>query len=256
MNAIRFCATEFEFRHRVWIIAGIFAMAFMCYGFDRKNVSVALSKMICGSGGSDNSYEIGVCVRAFFIFGAFLTAAAALVRTWASAYLRSSIVHDKSLHLDRLVADGPYRHLRNPLYLATVLLSAGIGFLASRIGILILVGGMMLFTYRLILREEAGLLESQGEAYRRYLGGVPRFVPSLKPRVGSAGARPDWIDGFTGEVFIWGCAVGMALFAATENIRYYWAAMGIGFAVRCLKGFTQKKTTAQPVSDDSSIHKR
>jgi protein-S-isoprenylcysteine O-methyltransferase Ste14 len=242
MNAMSFRATEFEFRHRVWFIAGIFCVGFLCYGADHVNVSAALSKMIRGSGGSHNLKEMDAWMRAFFIFAAFLAACAALVRTWASAFLHSSVVYDSNLHLDRLVADGPYRHLRNPLYLGTVLLSAGIGFLASRTGILILVGGITIFVYRLILREEAGLLEAQGEAYRRYFESVPRFAPSLRPRVASAGARPDWIDGFTGEVFFWGCAVGMALFAATGNILYYLTALGTGFAVRFLKTFTQKKS--------------
>jgi protein-S-isoprenylcysteine O-methyltransferase Ste14 len=123
MNAISFRATEFEFRHRVWFIAGIFCVGFLCYGADHVNVSAALLKMIRGSGGSQNLNEMDTWMRAFFIFAAFLAACAALVRTWASAYLHSSVVYDSTLHPDRLVADGPYRHLRNPLYLGTVLLN-------------------------------------------------------------------------------------------------------------------------------------
>jgi protein-S-isoprenylcysteine O-methyltransferase Ste14 len=236
-----FSATEIEFRRRFWIIAGIFGVAFATYFGDPVNVSVALSRIICAPGRLDGSGKINDCVRAFFLFGAFLATAAAFIRTWASAYLHSTVVHDVNLHLDRLVADGPYRYMRNTLYLGTILLSAGIGLLSSRIAVIILVGGMMLFTYRLILREEAGLLESQGESYRRYLRRVPRFAPLLKPGVASAGAQACWIDGLMGEMFIWGCAVGMTLYAATEKIHYYWIAMGVGFAVRCLNAFAQKK---------------
>ena len=245
-----FRATEFEFRYRFWFIAGIFAVAFMCYRFDPLNVSVALSRMMVGVGRQGNPSLINACARGFFAFGALLVISAALIRSWAEAYLHSSIVHDMDLHSDRLVADGPYRHLRNPLYLGTVLLAVGIGFLASRVGIIILVGGMASFTYRLILREEASLLASQGERYRRFFQSVPRLLPSLMPSVPAAGGQPNWIDGFTGELFVWGCAVGMALFAATENILYYGTAMGAGFAVYFLQAFMRRKPADPQASDD------
>jgi protein-S-isoprenylcysteine O-methyltransferase Ste14 len=248
---MNFCATEFEFRHRFWFIAGIFVVAFMCYWFDRVNVSVALSRIIVAAGRQGNPNSIGVCVRGFFAFGTLLVISAALLRSWAEAYLHSSIVHDMDLHSDRLVADGPYRHLRNPLYLGIVLLAAGIGFLASRVGIIILIGGMTLFTYRLILREEVSLLASQGESYRRYYKSVPRWLPSLTPRIPAAGGQPNWIDAFTGELFIWGCAVGMALYVATENMLYYGIAMGIGFAIYFLQEVIRKRRPASSSSDDN-----
>jgi protein-S-isoprenylcysteine O-methyltransferase Ste14 len=245
-----FRATEFEFRYRFWFIAGIFAAAFMCYRFDPVNVSVALSRMIVAVGRPGNPDLIDVCVRGFFALGALLVIAAALVRSWAEAYLHSSIVHDMKLHSDRLVSDGPYRHLRNPLYLGIVLLAVGIGFLASRIGIIILGGGITLFTYRLIFREEASLLASQGEGYRRFQQRVPRLLPSLTPNVPAAGGQPNWIDGFMGELFMWGLAIGMALFAMTENLLYYCTAMGIGFAVYFLQAFTRKKAAAPSAAID------
>jgi protein-S-isoprenylcysteine O-methyltransferase Ste14 len=243
-----FRATEFEFRYRLWFIAGIFAVAFWCYSFDRVNVSVALSRAIFAAGKFHNPDSIDAYARGFFILGALIVGLAALVRSWAESYLHSSIVHDMNLHSDSLVADGPYRHLRNPLYLGTVLLAVGIGFLASRVGFLVLAVGMTIFTYRLILREEASLLASQGESYRRYFASVPRFVPSLAPRVPAAGRQPNWVDGFTGELFMWGCAVGMALFAATENILYYWVPMGVGFGIYFLQAFLRKKPAAPPTT--------
>jgi hypothetical protein len=35
--------------------------------------------------------------------------------------------HDTALHSDKLVADGPYRHLRNPLYAGVFLINGGLG---------------------------------------------------------------------------------------------------------------------------------
>jgi protein-S-isoprenylcysteine O-methyltransferase Ste14 len=242
---MNFQASEIEFRHRFWFIAAIFSLGFMCYWVDPENISLALSKIIVNPA---NRKSLDMCARGFLIFGALLALAAALIRTWAGSYLHSSVVHDMNLHLDRLVADGPYRYLRNPLYLGTILLAAGMGFLASRIGFIILAGGMTFFTYRLIFREEASLLASQKEDYRRYFQNVPRLIPLLKPIVLSAGSQPNWIDGFMGEIFIWACAIGMTLFAATENIYCVWIAMGISFAIRFLRAFTGRNSV-QPSSD-------
>jgi len=40
------CATEFEFRHRFWIISGIFYLGFSCYIWTTSNVCVAVVRMI------------------------------------------------------------------------------------------------------------------------------------------------------------------------------------------------------------------
>jgi protein-S-isoprenylcysteine O-methyltransferase Ste14 len=236
-----FRASDFEFRYRFWFILALFAVAFLSHNFDSVNVSVALSRAIAAARHDRSPDAIDPYVRGFFAFGALLVFLAALVRSWAEAYLHSSIVHDVDLHSDSLVADGPYRYLRNPLYLGTVLLSIGIGFLASRTGFVILAVGMTLFTYRLILREEAELLASQGESYRRFFEKVPRFVPALGPRVPAAGRPPNWFDGFTGELFMWGCAAGMVGFAITLKIVYYWIPFGAGFAIYFLQSGLRKR---------------
>ena len=58
---------------------------------------------------------------------------AALVRTWASAYLHSSVVYAAEVKTASLVADGPYRQVRNPLYFGNVLMVIGIGSMMSRV---------------------------------------------------------------------------------------------------------------------------
>jgi protein-S-isoprenylcysteine O-methyltransferase Ste14 len=63
------------------------------------------------------------------------------------------------MHSELLVADGPYRHVRNPLYLGNVLQAFGIGLMASRLGFAFLTIANTIFMIRLILREEAGLLQ-------------------------------------------------------------------------------------------------
>ena len=202
------------------------------------NVSVALTRMILG--GLDSPLA-DRWIRAILAVGALIVTLTALVRSWAAAYLHSSVVHDSQLHSDRLVADGPYRHVRNPLYLGNILLAVGLGLMASRTGFLVLVIATVPFVYRLILREEASLLESQGDSYRRYFEAVPRLWPSLRPRVPAGGARPNWVDGCVGEAFMWSFAIGMAVFDATLRLAHFWIIMGAGFAVYFVHAWLRKR---------------
>ena len=57
--------------------------------------------------------------------GLLFVALGALLRVWGSAYVGSSVVHSKAMHGDALLADGIYRHTRNPLYLGTLLHTFG-----------------------------------------------------------------------------------------------------------------------------------
>jgi len=241
-----FQATEFEFRSRFWIIAGIFTVGFLLYNFDPVNLSVALSRLILKGHPDENSAAFGHWITGLFALGTGVVTMGAFIRSWAESYLHSSIVHDAALHGEHLVADGPYRRVRNPLYLGNLFLAVGLGFLASRSGFLVISLGMLLFVYRLILREEMTLLLSQGESYRRYVAAVPRLVPSLRARVPAAGAMPNWLDGFTGEIFMWGCALAMAVFTCTRSLSDFWIVFGAGLGIYFLQAYFRSRRKPAP----------
>src|SRR5205814_7876912 len=113
------------------------------------------------------------------------------------------------------VADGPYRHVRNPLYFGNVLMGLGMGAMASRTGFIVLQVLMFIFCYRLIFREESELRAVQGEQYDAFMKAVPRLCPALTPRIPAAGGKADWAAGFTGGGWVWGVALAVALFALT-----------------------------------------
>jgi protein-S-isoprenylcysteine O-methyltransferase Ste14 len=238
---VSFQATEFEFRNRFWFIGGIFFAAFFLYSVDHVNVTNALAQLDLGPGVDTNSARFEHVVRVILACGTLLLVIASFVRSWAEAYLHSSVVHDMDLHSNRLVADGPYRHLRNPLYFGNFLLALGMGLMASRLGFFVLAVAMTLFNYRLILREEAALLRSQGESYRKYLEAVPRLFPSPWPRVPAGTGRPNWLDGFVGETFFWSPTVGLAVFTVTLRIAYFWGIVIAGFAIYFLQGYLRKR---------------
>jgi protein-S-isoprenylcysteine O-methyltransferase Ste14 len=80
-----------------------------------------------------------------------------------------------------LIVTGLYRFVRNPLYIAGVLVLAGEAILFQSIGILIycliMFGGFNVH----VLMEEASLAEKFGSKYGEYCKSVPRWIPSLKP---------------------------------------------------------------------------
>jgi protein-S-isoprenylcysteine O-methyltransferase Ste14 len=220
-------ATEIEFRARFWFIGGIFWLGFTCYSFDHRTAGVALARLLWGRTFNPGLPSGMRALHIVFAFAALLCVLCAVIRTWAAAYLHSAIVHDHALHSEKLVADGPFRYVRNPLYLGGVLLAAGMGLLASRLGWCVMTLGLLLFYYRLIFREEAALTASQGESFRAYCAAVPRFFPALRPRVPSSGAKPRWGQAFGGETFIWGFTLAVVAFAITLSVRIFWIVLGV-----------------------------
>jgi protein-S-isoprenylcysteine O-methyltransferase Ste14 len=223
----RLAATSWEFENRALAFGLLFSVAFMSSAIDPQNGTVALGHALSHQLHADGD---GLA-RTLFGFAALVVSAAALTRTWASAYLESEVVYASALKTAALVGDGPYRHTRNPLYLGNVLMAAGMGAMASRIGFLVLVVGMIVFSYRLIWREEAELLRSQGERYAAYLARVPRLIPSLRPRVPSAGRRPDWAAGFRAESWYWGFAAAIAAFAITLSVKLFFGILMASLAL-------------------------
>jgi protein-S-isoprenylcysteine O-methyltransferase Ste14 len=221
-----FAGTKTEFKYRVWFFALLFFTSFFCYAFDKENSAQFVANWLAREFphfSSDTWVRIILGVAAAIIFFA------ASIRTWGTSYLHASVMHDSKLHTERLVADGPFRHVRNPLYFGNVIMSFGMGATMSRIGFFVLVIGMFIFTYRLIFREESELSESQGESYRGYCAAVPRLLPALKARVPSAGNMPNWLDGFLGESMYWGFVVSVALLAVTLKALPFECGLWVSF---------------------------
>jgi protein-S-isoprenylcysteine O-methyltransferase Ste14 len=210
-------ATEFEFRHRFWFIVLIFAVAFGCYIFEPVDSVEWLLKLLGNSGVS----VFPKAGHSIFALGAAVVAAAAWMRTWGTAYLNTEVVHDSAAHSERLVADGPYRYVRNPLYLGNILLAFGLCLMASPIGAVVLVAGMAFFVLRLVGYEEGLLLEKQGAAYQAFLERVPRLWPALRPQLPSSGAEPRWGQAWGGEMWMWAISAGSAAFAVTLNPKWF-----------------------------------
>jgi protein-S-isoprenylcysteine O-methyltransferase Ste14 len=216
-------ATEFEFRNRFWIFGMIFGVGFWLYALDHVNVAQYLVNRIVG----ENSPHADLLARCALAFAALLMLLTALLRTWATAYLRSDVMQDNNLRAEKLVASGPYRHMRNPLYLGNILMAFGMGLLASRVGFVVIVVGNLIFCLRLIGLEESNLQKKQGESYLEFCRLVPRLWPSLQPRLPDSGLKPHRKQAFVGELYMWGFFAAIAAFAVTLKPKVLWITMAV-----------------------------
>ncbi len=78
----------------------------------------------------------------------------------------------------RFVAAGPYKYVRNPMYIGGWVLLLGLGLYLHSVSILILsAGGLLLAHAFVVLYEEPTLRKKFGSGYRDYCNAVRRWIP-------------------------------------------------------------------------------
>ncbi len=142
------------------------------------------------------------------------------MRIWGAAYLGATTVHRGGLEGGRVIADGPYRYSRNPLYFGTILHTVAVSMLMRPEAALLTLALIILLQYRLIGREEEFLTGQMGAAYTEYRKLVPRLLPSLTPKVVAGSYRPRWSDGVLSEIQMIGTALSFAVLGWTTG--YSW----------------------------------
>lgn len=110
------------------------------------------------------------------------------IRIWGAGF-----VGDKSRDIvaqaRELIIAGPYRFVRNPLYIANTIMALGFVIIAGglvwnlRTWFLlgVVLGGYMFVYGNVVPHEESFLLKQYGEKYEYYLKNVPRWVPRFSP---------------------------------------------------------------------------
>lgn len=92
-------------------------------------------------------------------------------RIWSSLYISGYKEH-------RVVSEGPYAIVRNPLYAFSFIGALGLGLATLQLSILIIISAAFLLYYpRVVLAEEHNLLQIFGPDYEQYRNQVPRFIP-------------------------------------------------------------------------------
>lgn len=81
----------------------------------------------------------------------------------------------------RFVAVGPYRHVRNPMYLGALATFVGFGLYARSFAVLAFAGAWFLLVHAFVLViEEPGLRRRFGRTYDAYVHQVPRWIPTIR----------------------------------------------------------------------------
>jgi protein-S-isoprenylcysteine O-methyltransferase Ste14 len=173
---------------------------------------------------------------AVLVFGIFCTLVGAFLRTWGSAYLDPSIVQAGAMHGDSVVAAGPYRHLRNPLYLGTFFHTFALALLMPPSGAIFCVVAIAFIQLRLIAGEESFLTEKIGAPYIAYCAKVPRLFPSITARVPASTVQPTWPTALLSEIYMWGVFVSFAVLGWRYNsfliIKGVLISLGVSLIVR------------------------
>ncbi len=151
------------------------------------------------------------------ILGCISAALGAILRVWGASYLGAAIVHSGGMHGSHVLAAGPFRYVRNPLYLGTLLNTFALSLLMPPTGAIVTILLIALVQVRLIGAEEPFLLNKLGDPYRLYCAAVPRFLPALRPRVPPAAIHADYRTGLFSEVFVIGCAISFIILGWNFN---------------------------------------
>ncbi len=127
--------------------------------------------------------------------------AGAILRVWGTAYLGSSVMRGSVMQGERFVAAGPYRYVRNPLYLGAWLLALGASILMPTSGAAFFLLAFSAFVLFLISAEERFLSAKLGDAYQQYRRRIPRLLPRLAAGTPPSSVRPRWVQAFLAETY-------------------------------------------------------
>jgi protein-S-isoprenylcysteine O-methyltransferase Ste14 len=157
--------------------------------------------------------SFAVATPIVIVLGTLVALAGAVLRVWGTAYLGYSTVHHGDMQAGAVMADGPYRFMRNPLYLGGWCMMLAISLLMPPSGALLSAVLLTIFFLRLILGEEAFLSTQLGQPYAEYLRAVPRLIPRLRSALPPAGNRPHWFTALLTEVMPIGMFVTIGILA-------------------------------------------
>jgi hypothetical protein len=147
---------------------------------------------------------------------------------------------------EAFVAAGPYRYIRNPLYLGSWLLALGVSVLMPPSGAAFFLVANSAFVLLLIWGEERFLSAKQGEVYLQYRRSVPRLWPRLRTPGSHAApaARPRWAQAFLAETYPVAITLCFAVLAWRYNarilVRCVLICYGAALVVRALTGEGRK----------------
>jgi protein-S-isoprenylcysteine O-methyltransferase Ste14 len=208
-------ASAIEFRLRMLINAAIIILGFWAPWIEPWHIGrrISLLEWLALELSRIGIMSFSTATTALLILAALIAAKAVLFRVWGTAYLGSSTVNSMGMVAGKVMADGPYRYMRNPLYIGLWCMVIALAFLMPVSGAVFAVILAGVFALRLSLGEEPFLTAKLGEPYIAYMRAVPRFIPRFRGVPGPAGATPHWFRASLAELTPIGAFVAIVLYA-------------------------------------------
>ena len=228
-------ASAIEFRLRMAINAAIIILGFWAPWIEAWRPSIVFAQRIpllewlALELSRTGLMRFTVAVPALIVVSALIAAVGAGLRVWGTAFLGTGTVNSLGMKADAVVADGPYRYVRNPLYLGLWCMVAAMAFIMPATGGLFAMVLITVFLWRLILAEEAFLSARIGEPYKLYLRAVPRLIPRLRTNLQSGGSSPHWLRAALAELTPIGVFVSLAFLSWSYDNRLIGRAILISF---------------------------
>jgi S-adenosylmethionine-diacylglycerol 3-amino-3-carboxypropyl transferase len=164
---------QWEFESRIFvsliIVLGVCLLSYTLFDATQANITFA-GRLIRLS--HKSSLQTGFLIAAFLMF------IASLLRMWAGSVLTSNRVMSFKVQNDRLLTRGPYRIVRNPIYLADLIAMSAFEMCLPLPGALL---PLLMYAHyvQLVKFEEISLEAQFGDEYREYARQVPRLLPNL-----------------------------------------------------------------------------
>lgn len=245
-------ATRIEFRLRMVIMAGILLLGFYApwIGLWGAGTRFPLLIWLPVELSRHGLLSFSIAMPAVIVLAATIAAKGMVFRVLGAAYLGPATVIHSKMKGEALIASGPFRHVRNPLYIGLWAMTAALAFLMPPTGALLVLIAVPLFLLRLTLGEEAFLTGELGSPYQDYLLAVPRLVPRLHTTLPPATAKPQWLRAIFSEFASIGVFLAFAIFSWSYNLRLMAKVIIVCFGISLIArafilGVSQQAKTAE-----------
>ena len=157
--------------------------------------------------------SFAVATALLLIVAALIAAKAVLFRVWGAAYLGPSTVNSANMVAGRVMADGPYRYMRNPLYIGLWCMVIALAFLMPVSGALFALMLIAVFAHS----PDARRRSISYRTARRALPGIPAsraaFHSAIRGAPPPSGAKPHWLRASLAELTPIGIFIAIVVYA-------------------------------------------
>lgn len=236
-NASDLLNLVFRFRHllHILVLGGAFAISWATrHSGGMQRVWLTLPEAVS----AHLKISLGSAITALTTIAMLLAVAAAALRTWGTAYLGREVVFGSNLNEGQIITSGPYRYLRNPLYVGTMLHTLALTVLMTWVGAIFAIAAMAALQLALIAAEKRYYEKQLGSPYFPENRRVPTQSPTPNPDI-----RPRWAQALAGEIYMWGVAVSFAAFGFSYNALLVWQGVLVSFGLSIVvRGLTKKQS--------------